>query len=44
MFKAYHMKTGKIHTVYAVCGIMFLLYDGTAWHYDYMENYEPVED
>ena len=44
MFKVKNVSTGEIRTVYAICGIMFMFYDGTAWVCDYMDQYEPVEE
>lgn len=44
MFKVKHLITGETKTAYAVCGIMFLLYNGYEWYCDYMQNYEPVEE
>ena len=44
MFKVRHKKSGTVHTVYAVCGIMFLFHNGYEWYCEYMEEYEPVND
>lgn len=43
MFKVKNIRTGEIKTAYAVCGIMFLFYNGIDWYCDDIANYKPVE-
>ena len=44
MFKVRNIYTGEVETVYAVCGVSFLFYNGVQWYYGDMNQYEPVED
>lgn len=46
MFKVVNLETGKIETVYGICGSMFLMYDTTydSWFYDDISKHKPVED
>lgn len=44
MFEVRNIRTGEIKTVYAVCGIMFLFYNGYEWYCDYMAEFEPVDN
>ena len=46
VFKAIHIKTGKIMTVYAVHGTKFLLWDSesTFWFYEEMNHFIPWGD
>lgn len=44
MFKVKDLRNGKIKTAYAVCGMMFLFYNGIEWYCDDIGNYEPVEE
>ena len=41
MFQVTDKQTGKVHTVYAVSGLFFLVYDGE-WLWISMDNCVPV--
>lgn len=43
VFKVREKKSGRELVVYAVIGVMFLLYDNGCWVFDGIEHYEPVE-
>ena len=41
MFQGVGKQTGKVHTVYAVVGLFFLVYDN-GWQWIEMEGYVPM--
>ena len=41
MFLVKHKETGELHTVYAVSGLSFLVYDGV-WRWVEMKDFVPV--
>lgn len=41
MFRVSDVRTGKVRTVYAVSGTLFLLYGEEGWFCDDMRNYVP---
>lgn len=43
MFKVKNKATGEVRTVYGFNGSWFIFYNGSAWEYDAMCAYEPVE-
>lgn len=41
MFLVKHKETGELHTVYAVSGLFFLVYNG-GWNWVDMKDFAPV--
>lgn len=41
MFQVVEKQTGKVHTVYAVLGLFFLIYDD-GWRWVEMKDFDPV--
>lgn len=41
MFKVRSLRSGKVRTVYAVVGSLFLFWRDGAWHYEESKYYVP---
>lgn len=43
MFKVRSLRSGKVRTVFAVVGSLFLFWKDSAWHYEENKYYIPEE-
>ena len=46
MYKVRNRSDGSVHTVYAVSGLSFMIWNAQEQHWEWapMEDFEPVED